>query len=147
MSTIPFERTGQAGGAGRVARILVAAFAVVALAGCASSQGKVGATKITQTPNGIAVDVILRDYEIIMPESIPSGAVTFNIKNESGHVHNFKIEVNGTDRSLERNLGPGDSGALSVSLTPGEYGIDCPVGLHSMRGMRRTLTVTGQPGT
>jgi len=116
------------------------------LASCASSQGKVGTTQVTPTVRGNAVEVILRDYEIVMPESVPAGEVTFNITNAGSHDHNLLIDLKGTKRRLDNDLKPGETHALIVPLSPGTYDVICPVGAHSTLGMRRKLTVTGQGG-
>lgn len=127
----------------KVATAVAAALATVLLISCASSQGKTGTTQVTQTAKGPAVEVILKDYEIQMPDSVPSGDVTFNITNAGSHDHNFEIDLKGNKRRLDTVLKPGDSHTLTVSLTPGTYDVLCPVGLHSTMGMRRKLTVTG----
>jgi len=125
---------------------LVCAFAVIVLTSCASSQGKVGTTQVTPTARGSAVEVILRDYEIVMPESVPAGEVTFNITNAGSHDHNLVVDLKGTKRRLDKDLKPGETHALIVPLSPGTYDVECPVGTHSTLGMRRKLTVTGQGG-
>src|SRR5262245_708639 len=131
----------------RAAAALAAAFATVLLISCASSQGKVGTTQVTQTAKGSAVEVILKDYEIQMPESVPAGEVTFNVTNAGSHDHNFEIELRGGKRSLGRVLKPGDTQTLTVGLTPGTYDVVCPVSFHATRGMRKKLTVTGVGGS
>ena len=125
---------------------LICAFAIVALASCASSQGNVGTTQVTPTARGSAVEVILTHYEIVMPESVPAGEVTFNITNAGSHDHNLEIDLKGTKRRLDKDLKPGETHALIVPLSPGTYDVECPVGAHEQRGMRRKLTVTGQGG-
>ena len=129
--------------AGRAAALVAAACASVLLISCASSQGKTGTTQVTPTVKGSAVEVILKDYEIQMPESVPAGDVTFNVTNAGSHDHNFEIDLKGNKRRLDNDLKPGDSHTLTVSLTPGTYDVICPVSFHSTRGMRRKLTVTG----
>lgn len=121
-----------------------AMFATFVLAACASSQGKTASTQVTPTARGSAVEVILKDYEILMPESVPAGELTFNITNAGKHGHNFEVEVSDNNkRKLDAELKPGETKTLIVALTPGTYSIECPVGLHSAQGMRRKLTVTG----
>ena len=127
----------------RAAVALAAALTTVFLISCASSQGKTGTTQVTPTAKGAAVEVILKDYEIQMPESVPAGDVTFNITNAGSHDHNFEIDLKSGKRRLENDLKPGDSHTLTVNLTPGTYDVLCPVSFHSTRGMRRKLTVSG----
>ena len=96
---------------------LICAFAILALASCATSQGNVGTTQVTPTARGSAVEVILKDYEIVMPESVPAGEVTFNITNAGGHDHNLEIDLKGTKRRLDKDLKPGETHTLIVPLT------------------------------
>jgi plastocyanin len=127
----------------RAGVVLVAACAAILLSACSSSQGKVGTTQVTETAAGPVAEVILKDYEIVMPESVPPGTVKFNITNAGTHDHNFQIEVNGTRKHLDNDLKPGATGTLVVALTSGTYDVACPVGMHSTMGMRRKLTVPG----
>ena len=123
---------------------VVATVATIALSACASSQGKTATTQVTPTARGSAVEVILKEYEILMPDSVPAGELTFNITNAGKHDHNFEVEVGDNNkRRVEGGLKPGETKTLIVALTPGTYSIECPVGLHSTQGMRRKLTVTG----
>ena len=123
--------------------LLIAVSAAVVLSACSSSQGKVGTTQVTQTATGPVAEVILKDYEIVMPESVPSGTVTFNVTNAGSHDHNLSIDVGGTKKRMDADLKPGATGKLVVALTPGTYDIDCPVGMHATMGMRRKLAVLG----
>jgi uncharacterized cupredoxin-like copper-binding protein len=138
-----FPYTNRTRGIGRTALALCAACAVVILVACSSSQGKVGTTQVTQTAAGPVVEVILKDYEIQMPDSVPPGTVKFNITNAGQHDHSFQIDVNGTKKSLEGGLKPGATGTLVVALASGTYDVICPVGVHATMGMRRKLMVPG----
>jgi len=144
MTSILRRHIGRASWSNRAGAALVAIVAAMVLTSCASSQGKTGATQVTPTARGAAVEVILKDYEILMPESVSAGEITFTVTNAGTHDHNFEVEVGSNNkRRIENGLKPGESKTLVVSLTPGTYSIECPVGLHSTQGMRRKLTVTG----
>jgi uncharacterized cupredoxin-like copper-binding protein len=125
-----------------VSLALTGTLALALGASCASSQGKIGTTKVVRTSEGISVDVNLKEYEIDMPDSIPAGPVTFKVTNIGHHDHTFRIEGNGIDQKIEPNLKEGETKDLHVTLTAGQYRITCPVGPHVAMGMRRTLTVT-----
>jgi uncharacterized cupredoxin-like copper-binding protein len=114
----------------------------VTLASCKSSQGAGQHLSATKTATGAEVLVELDDYVIRMPESIPSGQIVLHVKNIGTHVHNIEIQGQGVDAKLPRNLPPGESTDLRVTLTPGTYHVTCPVGPHEMLGMRMDLTVT-----
>jgi uncharacterized cupredoxin-like copper-binding protein len=121
---------------------LTGTLAVALLVSCASSQGKLGNTKVIRTDDGAVVEVNLKEYEIDMPDSIPAGSVTFKVSNTGNHDHTIRIEGNGIDRKIEPNMKGGETKELQVTLTAGQYKITCPVGPHATLGMRRTLTVT-----
>jgi uncharacterized cupredoxin-like copper-binding protein len=128
---------------GHTAAVFVVACAAIMLSACSSSQGRVGTTQVTQTATGPVVEVILKDYEIVMPDSVPPGTVKFNITNAGSHDHNFQIDVGGTKKHLDSDVKPGGTATLVVALTSGTYDVICPVSVHSTMGMRRKLTVPG----
>jgi uncharacterized cupredoxin-like copper-binding protein len=70
--------------------------------------------------------------------SVPSGKVTFVIKNSGSDVHNF--DVNGVKSGAI--LAPGATETWTVSLAPGQYLYTCDVPFHVDRGMTGALTVT-----
>ena len=115
--------------------------ALLPLAACASSQNATGSTTFTRVANGVQVEVRLDEYKIHMPTRIPSGEVTFNIKNTGSHEHSVEINGQGIDAKLGHDLKPGESADLHVSLQPGIYRFWCPVGPHAAMGMRLDLTV------
>lgn len=86
-----------------------------------------------------AIQVTLLDGAIEMPDSVFAGAVSFEVSNEGTRVHNFQIEGQGFEWSLENNLMPGESETMHIDLQPGEYEVYCPVGDHAGEGERRTL--------
>ena len=127
----------------RAATVLALGCAALILSACSSSQGKVGTTQVTQTAAGPVVEVILKDYEITMPDSVPPGTVKFNITNAGTHDHNFQIDLKGTKKRLDSDVKPGGTATLVVALTSGTYDVECPVGVHATMGMRRKLMVPG----
>lgn len=98
-------------------------------------------TATTTTPN--TVQVTLVDHRIEMPDTLPPGMTTFEIRNNGQRDHNFEIEGQGIEQKLPANLKNGQSGTLEVDLRPGTYTVYCPVGNHAEeRGMTRQLTVS-----
>ncbi|MEA2568100.1 MAG: hypothetical protein QOI24_101 [Acidobacteriota bacterium] len=87
----------------------------------------------------IAVDLL--EYEIRMQDSVQAGKRTFSIINHGKEAHSFKIEGNGLDIGMTEPLERGDTGQITVALTPGTYTIYCPVDGHKGKGMSRTLRV------
>jgi hypothetical protein len=96
------------------------------------------------TPQPIAVT--LTEWKIEMPTSLPTGSTTFKITNDGKDSHNLKIEGQGVEKALSKNLKPGESGEFQVILRPGTYKVFCPVGVgptsHDSKGMAFQLVVT-----
>jgi uncharacterized cupredoxin-like copper-binding protein len=68
---------------------------------------------------------------------VPRGVVVFKVTNVGAIVHDFKISGKKT-----RNLSPGQSQTLRVTLTAGKKPFLCTVTGHAAAGMKGTLTVT-----
>jgi uncharacterized cupredoxin-like copper-binding protein len=88
------------------------------------------------------VEVILDEYTIEMPQTLPPGPTTFVVRNEGQKSHSFKIQGPGIDAMLEAVVRPKATGTLQVTLQPGEYEIHCPIGSHAAKGMTRKLVVS-----
>jgi uncharacterized cupredoxin-like copper-binding protein len=88
------------------------------------------------------VQVGLSEFTIDMPASLSAGMTTFEIANNGTFEHNFVIEGQGVNQSLDANLQPGESGTLEVDLQPGDYVVYCPIANHREQGMEVQLTVT-----
>jgi uncharacterized cupredoxin-like copper-binding protein len=99
----------------------------------------------TSTPTGTVgtaqttVQVSMFEYGFTLSaSSVPSGQVTFVIKNNGAEVHNFDIE--GTKAGAMLN--PGQSETWTVALAPRSYTYECDVAFHAQEGMIGNLTVT-----
>jgi hypothetical protein len=112
------------------------------LIGCSTSQKSTGATTYTKTSTGSIVQVDLDEYHIHMPTAFPGPMVTFHVTNTGTHDHSFKISGNGVSQQLTSNLSPGQYADMSVTLTPGQYDVICPLLGHADLGMRLVVTVT-----
>ena len=71
------------------------------------------------------------------------GAYVLRAVNVGNVVHSLRIEGNGIEEQQTRDIGPGESADLAVTLSPGTYELDCPVGNHEELGMRGSVTVAG----
>ncbi len=91
--------------------------------------------------DSLQVRVMLDDYEIQMPEVLPSGPVELQVRNAGQVPHNIRILGQGIDESLDENLAPGESDRLRLELPTGSYEVTCPVGDHARRGMTKQLRV------
>ena len=100
-------------------------------------------TQTTTTGNvGTAtttVQVNMVEYAFQLSQAtIPSGTVTFVIKNSGAEVHNF--DINGVKSGAL--LSPGASETWTVKLAPGQYLYTCDVPFHVDRGMTGAIQVT-----
>lgn len=100
------------------------------------------ASPVTGTAaHGEMVHVILKDYEIQMPSTLPAGPTTLHVMNQGQHEHALEVEGQGIEKETPR-LAPGEETRLDVTLQPGTYTVYCPVSDHaSDKGMKVQLTV------
>jgi uncharacterized cupredoxin-like copper-binding protein len=88
------------------------------------------------------VPVSESEFVIEMPTTIAAGPVTFAVTNDGTITHSFEVEGNGIEEELESPLEPGQTGMLTVDLTPGTYEIYCPIADHESLGMRVEVIVS-----
>ena len=85
------------------------------------------------------VTVNMVEYAFQLSQSsMPSGKVTFVIKNSGNEVHNFAILGN----KAGAQIAPGTSETWTVSLPAGTYNYQCDVPFHASFGMVGQFTVT-----
>jgi uncharacterized cupredoxin-like copper-binding protein len=98
----------------------------------------------TTTPGNVGtavstVNVNMFEYGFTLSQStIPSGTVTFVVKNSGAEVHNF--DINGVHSGAL--IGAGATETWTVKLAPGQYLYTCDVPFHVDKGMTGTFTVT-----
>jgi plastocyanin len=88
------------------------------------------------------VRVTLREYAIVLPARLRPGPTTFVLRNRGRFPHNVTA-VYGPVRFHSRDVPPGGSARLTVSLVPGAYLLACTVldGGHLARGMFTLVTI------
>jgi len=97
-----------------------------------TTAGNVGTAQTT-------VNVNMFEYGFTLSQSsIPSGKVTFVIKNTGGEVHNF--DINGVKSGAL--IGGGATETWTVSLAPGQYLYTCDVPFHVEKGMTGVFQIT-----
>jgi len=113
--------------------------------GVAAPVGTTTTTPTTTTTAGnvgnaaTTVQVNMVEYAFQLSQStIPSGQVTFVIKNSGADVHNF--DISGVKAGAI--IGPGQTETWTVGLAPGQYLYVCDVPFHVDRGMTGNLTIT-----
>jgi uncharacterized cupredoxin-like copper-binding protein len=105
---------------------------------------KTTTTTTTTTPANVGtanttVNVDMVEYSFKLSQAtIPSGQVTFVVKNDGAEVHNF--DINGVHSGAL--LAPGATETWTVAMPPGQYLYTCDVPFHVDRGMTGTFQVT-----
>ncbi len=108
----------------------VATVAMLAFAGVSSAATK--AQHRTQT-----VAVTMTEFRFVFtPKTVHPGTVSFRLANKGKLVHDLLIA--GKRSAL---IGPGKTGALTVTLHKGRYPYRCTVPGHADAGMKGTLVV------
>jgi Cupredoxin-like domain len=119
-----------------ILNMLAVLLVLFTLAACGGGKEQAANTSEAQEP----VVVTLAGHDINMPESLPSGFVTFEVTNEGDSLHGFEIAGPGTDEKVE-GIPPGETRTLQVDLQPGTYRVYCPVADHGKTGMQLALKV------
>jgi hypothetical protein len=88
------------------------------------------------------VQVNVTDQQLQMPESLPTGATTFQITNAGNHEHSFGIAGPAGDMKLDKTLKPGETATLDMNLEAGTYRVYCPVDESHGKPLQLALHVT-----
>ena len=96
----------------------------------------------TAAPAG-SVHVMLSEYAIQMPDTLPPGRTTFHVMNHGKHKHGLEAHAQGANLNIVAYLDPGRTGTGVVELEPGNYTFYGPVGDHaSAHQMTKAVTVS-----
>ena len=123
-------------------RTAAASASLVALAGAAgatvASAAPASATSIT------TVKAVETDFHIALSQStFKTGRYTFVAQNKGQTTHALMISGPGIKVAMTKEISPGQSAKLTVTLKKGAYDIDCPVPGHKALGMNVNINVGG----
>ena len=118
--------------------LLAVLAAALSLTACGGDSGNAPAAPQEQT---VQVQVKVTDDHIQMPTELPSGMAMFEVTNAGTHEHSFGITGPGGDKVLEKNLQPGETETLEMTLDAGTYRIYCPVDQQHGDPMQMALNV------
>jgi len=115
--------------------LTAAVLAAAVLGGCG------GAAPAASVRDG-RIAITLGDY-FISPQELraQAGRITFAVTNRGRVGHNFRVRDEDGERVQVTTLLPGDSGAESADLQPGDYKMLCTVANHEELGMSGRLVV------
>lgn len=91
---------------------------------------------------GEAVEVVLTEWAIDMPATLPAGPITFRLVNDGEFPHTMEIEGEGFEEVADVVEAGGET-TFETELAPGTYTVYCPVndGGHREQGMEIEVTV------
>ncbi len=122
-----------------------------ALAGCGAGAGNQsggsGGSKATGESVVKTIEVKETEYKLT-PDKITlkkPGTYAFKAENKGSTTHALEIEGKGVQEET-KDLSPGQSAQLRVSLKQGNYDMYCPIDGHKEQGMEGTVTVRGGSG-
>lgn len=122
--------------------VLAATMLLAALvAACQQAPSPAADSSAADEPQPQVVTVTLKEYSIDMPKSLSPGVYTFAVTNAGRELHNFRISGMRVNEGFGRDLRPGDTKRLTVTLDPGFYKVMCPIAEHADKGMRLNLQV------
>jgi uncharacterized cupredoxin-like copper-binding protein len=125
----------------------VASLPLVALA--AASGATVAATVLSAAPasastSSTTVKAIETDFHIALSKSsFKAGKYVFDAVNKGQTTHALMITGPGIKMAMTKDIQPGQSATLAVTLKKGAYDIDCPIPGHKALGMNVNITVGG----
>ena len=130
----------------RIASLPLAALAAASGATIAATVAAAGpAAASTATTKVKAVET---DFHIALSKkSFSAGKYVFNAVNKGQTTHALMITGPGIKMAMTKDISPGQSASLAVTLKKGAYDIDCPIPGHKALGMNVNITVGGAATT
>ncbi|HEX4128191.1 MAG TPA: cupredoxin domain-containing protein [Acidimicrobiales bacterium] len=117
-----------------------AAVSLIALAAAGGATMAAPASASTVT----TVKAVETDFHIALSKkSFTAGRYTFVAQNKGRTTHALMITGPGIKMAMTKDIAPGQSAKLTVTLKKGAYDIDCPVPGHKALGMNVNLSVRG----
>jgi uncharacterized cupredoxin-like copper-binding protein len=107
-----------------------------------------GAAVVSAAPasaSGVTtVKAVETDFHIALSKkSFSAGRYTFVAQNKGQTTHALMITGPGIKMAMTKDISPGQSAKLTVTLKKGAYDIDCPVPGHKALGMNVNISVGG----
>lgn len=129
-------------------RGMALAFGLLALAACGASPSPAAAASRTpataSSPAAAAggIPVFLSDFKITPGVlTVTPGVVNFAVRNQGPTLHNLTIkDSSGRTLGATRDLRPGETALLTITLPAGSYMAICSLPGHASLGMVDSLT-------
>jgi uncharacterized cupredoxin-like copper-binding protein len=125
----------------RIAFVPLAALAALA---AASGAAVVAAGPANASTSTTTVKAVETDFHIALSKSsFKAGKYVFNAVNKGHTTHALMITGPGIKMAMTKDISPGQSATLAVTLKKGAYDIDCPIPGHKALGMNVNISVGG----
>ena len=130
---------------------IIASLPMAALA--AASGATVAATVLAAGPAAAStqttsVKAVETDFHIALSKSsFKPGKYVFHAVNKGHTTHALMITGPGIKMAMTKDISPGQSTTLAVTLKKGAYDIDCPIPGHKALGMNVNISVGGTAAT
>jgi uncharacterized cupredoxin-like copper-binding protein len=110
----------------------------------AGSAAVVAAGPAAASTSTTTVKAVETDFHIALSKSsFKAGKYVFNAVNKGHTTHALMITGPGIKMAMTKDISPGQSATLAVTLKKGAYDIDCPIPGHKALGMNVNITVGG----
>jgi uncharacterized cupredoxin-like copper-binding protein len=124
------------------------AAAVSLLALAAAGGAAVVAAPPASASTVTTVKAVETDFHIALSKkTFTAGRYTFVAQNKGQTTHALMISGPGIKMAMTKDISPGQSAKLTVTLKKGAYDIDCPVPGHKALGMNVNISVGGAVAT
>ena len=129
---------------GRLGRLVLLPAAALAVTGALTvTAGPAGAGTKTTTVTAKETDF----HIALSKKTFAPGRYTFVAKNKGQTTHALMITGPGLSKAMTKNISPGQSAKLTVTLKKGTYDVYCPVPGHKQLGMNLNIAVGGSAST
>jgi uncharacterized cupredoxin-like copper-binding protein len=127
---------------------------IVSLSLAGLTVATVAATVLSAPPASAAtsttsIKAVETDFHIALSKSssFKAGKYVFDAVNKGHTTHALMITGPGIKMAMTKDIQPGQSATLAVTLKKGAYDIDCPIPGHKALGMNVNITVGGATTT
>jgi uncharacterized cupredoxin-like copper-binding protein len=126
----------------RVASLPLAALA--AASGATLAATVLSAAPASASTGATSIKAVETDFHIALSKSsFKAGKYVFDAVNKGHTTHALMITGPGIKMAMTKDIQPGQSATLAVTLKKGAYDIDCPIPGHKALGMNVNITVGG----
>ena len=122
--------------------------ALAAAAGATVAATVLAAGPAAASTSTTSVKAVETDFHIALSKtSFKTGKYVFDAVNKGQTTHALMITGPGIKMAMTKDIQPGQSATLAVTLKKGAYDIDCPIPGHKALGMNVNINVGGAATT